>query len=147
LEDIAAPRCFEIERRLREELDIPVFHDDQHGTAIVVLAALINAARVVEKTIADAKIVVSGAGAAGHAIIRLLHAQGAGHIVACDGSGVIHRGETYGDDHRRWIADNTNPDSFAGSLRDALLGLDFFIGVPAPNLLTAEHVASMARAL
>ena len=144
LEDIAAPRCLEIERRLREDLDIPVFHDDQHGTAIVGLAALINAARVVEKTIADAKIVVSGAGAGGHAIIRLLHAQDAGHIVACDRSGALHRGETYGDDHRQWIADNTNPDSFAGSLHDALLGADVFIGVAAPNLLTAEHVASMA---
>jgi malate dehydrogenase (oxaloacetate-decarboxylating) len=144
LEDIAAPRCFEIERRLRDELDIPVFHDDQHGTAIVVLAALVNALRVVDKALADAKFVISGAGAAGHAIIRLLHAEGARNIVACDRSGAIHRGETYADPHRQWIADNTNPDAFAGSLPEALLGADVFIGVSAPNLVTADHVATMA---
>ena len=143
LEDIAAPRCFEIERRLREELDIPVFHDDQHGTAIVVLAALINALRVVGKDIADVKIVVSGAGAAGHAIIQLLAAQGATTIVACDRKGAIHRGRDYTDPHRRWIADNTNPQSDAGSLHDALVGADVFIGVSAPDLIAAEHVASM----
>jgi malate dehydrogenase (oxaloacetate-decarboxylating) len=144
LEDIAAPRCFEIERRLREELDIPVFHDDQHGTAIVVLAALINALRVVSKDIAAIKIVVSGAGAAGHAIIRLLHAQGAGNIVACDRAGAIHRGATYADDHRQWIADNTNPDGIDGSLHDALVGADVFIGVSAPNVVAAEQIATMA---
>nr|MBA3528418.1 NAD-dependent malic enzyme [Propionibacteriaceae bacterium] len=144
LEEIAAPRCFEIERRLRDELDIPVFHDVQHGTAIVVLAALINALRVVGKTMTDVKIVVSGAGAAGHAIIRLLHAQGAGHIIACDRSGSLHRGGRYADEHRQWIADHTNPDAFAGSLHDALVGADVFIGVSAPNLLQAEHVATMA---
>ena len=116
LEDIAAPRCFEIERRLRDELDIPVFHDDQHGTAIVVLAALINALRVVDKKIADVKIVISGVGAAGHAIIQLLQAQGASHIVACARNGAIHRGETYTDEHRQWIAENTNPEGFSGSL-------------------------------
>lgn len=144
LEDIAAPRCFEIERRLRDELDIPVFHDDQHGTAIVVLAALLNALRVVDKKIDSVKIVVSGAGAAGHAIIRLLHAQGAGHIVACDRSGSLHRGETYGDEHRQWIADHTNPDAFAGSLHDALADADVFIGVSAPNIVGAEQIATMA---
>ena len=110
LEDIAAPRCFEIERRLRDELDIPVFHDDQHGTAIVVLAALINALRVVDKKIGDVKIVVSGVGAAGHAIIQLLQAQGAGHIVACSRNGAIHRGETYTDEHREWIAREHQPE-------------------------------------
>jgi len=144
LEDIAAPRCFEIERRLREELDIPVFHDDQHGTAIVVLAALINALRVVDKKVDDAKIVISGAGAAGHAIIQLLHTQGARQLIATDRSGAIHRGESYADDHRQWIADNTNPEAFSGSLHDALVGADVFIGVSAPNLLGAEHVATMA---
>ena len=144
LEDIAAPRCFEIERRLREELDIPVFHDDQHGTAIVVLAALINALRVVGKTITDARIVISGAGAAGHAIIQLLYAQGAGQIVANDRSGAIHRGGTYRDPHRQWIADNTNPEGFSGTLQESLVGADVFIGVSAPNLLAAEHVATMA---
>ncbi|RYZ32463.1 MAG: NADP-dependent malic enzyme, partial [Propionibacteriaceae bacterium] len=144
LEDIAAPRCFEIERRLRDELDIPVFHDDQHGTAIVVLAALLNALRVVDKTIDDVKIVVSGAGAAGHAIIQLLHAQGASRIVACDRSGAIHRGETYADAHRQWIADNTNPDAESGTLHQALAGADVFVGVSAPNIVAAEHIASMA---
>ncbi len=144
LEDIAAPRCFEIERRLREELDIPVFHDDQHGTAIVVLAALINALRVVDKEIDSVKIVISGAGAAGHAIIRLLHAQGTSHIVACDRSGAIHRGGTYADEHRQWIADNTNPDAVSGTLHEALVGADVFIGVSAPNVIAAEHVATMA---
>jgi malate dehydrogenase (oxaloacetate-decarboxylating) len=144
LEDIAAPRCFEIERRLRDELDIPVFHDDQHGTAIVVLAALINALRVVDKKISDARIVISGVGAAGHAIISLLQAQGAGHIVACARSGAIHRGETYSDEHREWIAQNTNPTGFSGSLHDALIDADVFIGVSGPNIISAEHVARMA---
>ena len=144
LEDISAPRCFEIERRLRDELDIPVFHDDQHGTAIVVLAALINALRVVGKTMQEARIVVSGAGAAGHAIIQLLHAQGAGHIVACDRGGALHRGATYDDPHRQWIADETNPDGVAGTLHEAMVGADVFIGVSAPNLIGAVQVASMA---
>ena len=139
LEDISAPRCFEIERRLREELDIPVFHDDQHGTAIVVLAALINALRVVDKKIGDVKIVISGVGAAGHAIIQLLQAQGADHIVAVARKGAIHRGETYTDEHRTWIAENTNEDGFAGTLHEALVGADVFIGVSAPNLFGAER--------
>ncbi|MGO1971896.1 MAG: NAD-dependent malic enzyme [Propionibacteriaceae bacterium] len=143
LEDISAPRCFEIERRLREELDIPVFHDDQHGTAIVVLAALINALRVVEKSIEETRIVVSGVGAAGHAIIGLLLAQGATDIVACARAGAIHRGETYTDEHRTWIAEHTNADGFVGSLHEAVAGADVFIGVSGPNVLAAEHVASM----
>ncbi len=144
LEDIAAPRCFEIERRLRDELDIPVFHDDQHGTAIVVLAALINALRVVDKKISDVRIVISGVGAAGHAIIQLLQAQGAGQIVACSRNGAIHAGETYADEHREWIAQHTNPERFSGSLVEALVGADVFIGVSAPNLITADDVAKMA---
>jgi malate dehydrogenase (oxaloacetate-decarboxylating) len=144
LEDISAPRCFEIERRLRDELDIPVFHDDQHGTAIVVLAALINALRVVDKKIGDVKIVVSGVGAAGHAIIQLLQAQGAAHIVAVARKGAIHRGETYTDEHRTWIADNTNDDGFSGTLNEALVGSDVFIGVSGPNLFGADEVATMA---
>jgi len=145
LEDISAPRCFEIERRLRAELDIPVFHDDQHGTAIVVLAALINALRVVDKKIEGSRIVVSGAGAAGHAIIQLLHAQGATDIVACDRSGAIHRDAQYQDEHRQWIADNTNPRGFAGSLHESLAGADVFIGVSAPNIVGAEQVATMSE--
>lgn len=144
LEDISAPRCFEIERRLRDELDIPVFHDDQHGTAIVVLAALINALRVVDKNIADVKIVVSGVGAAGHAIIQLLQAQGAAHIVAVARAGAIHRGESYTDEHRTWIAEHTNEEGFSGTLEEALVGADVFIGVSGPNLFGADEVATMA---
>lgn len=144
LEDIAAPRCFEVEARLREELDIPVFHDDQHGTAIVVLAALNNALRVVGKKIEDIRVVISGVGAAGHAIIQLLMAAGVQHIVAAGRSGVITRGESYDDDHRQWIADNTNAEGVTGSLTDAVAGADVFIGVSAPNVLTEEAVASMA---
>ncbi|MHA7179319.1 malic enzyme-like NAD(P)-binding protein [Arthrobacter sp. MDB2-24] len=144
LEDIAAPRCFEIENRLREELDIPVFHDDQHGTAIVTLAALTNALRVVRKDLADVRIVVSGVGAAGSAIIQLLVAQGARHIVACDRKGAINSGQQHADPHRAWIAENTNTEAFSGSLHEALVDADVFIGVSAPNVLAEEHVASMA---
>ena len=144
LEDIAAPRCFEIERRLRDELDIPVFHDDQHGTAIVVLAALINALRVVDKKMGDVKIVVSGVGAAGSAIIQLLQAQGAAHIVGVARAGAIHRGQTYTDEHRTWIAENTNVEGFSGSLHEALVGADVFIGVSGPDLFGADQVATMA---
>ncbi|WP_028279999.1 NAD-dependent malic enzyme [Arthrobacter sp. H5] len=144
LEDIAAPRCFEIENRLREELDIPVFHDDQHGTAIVTLAALNNALRVVEKKIEDVRIVVSGVGAAGSAIIQLLKAQGAKNIVACDRKGAIHSGQNHTDPHRQWIAENTNQEAFSGSLHEAVSGADVFIGVSGPNILGEEQIASMA---
>ncbi|MBW1598548.1 NAD-dependent malic enzyme [Streptomyces sp. JJ38] len=147
LEDISAPRCFEIEARLREALDIPVFHDDQHGTAIVVLAALHNALRVVGKSIGDVRVVMSGAGAAGTAILKLLIAAGVKHSVVCDINGVVHADR---DDlpaagtALRWIADNTNPDGVTGTLKDAVAGADVFIGVSAPNVLTAEDVATMA---
>ena len=143
LEDISAPRCFEIERRLREELDIPVFHDDQHGTAIVVLAALLNALKVVGKQIGDVRIVVAGVGAAGSAIIRLLHAQGARRIVGFDRDGAIHRGSDTTGEHHRWIAEHTNPEGVTGSLQDGLVGADVFIGVSAPNILTGRDVARM----
>jgi len=143
LEDIAAPRCFEIERRLREMLDIPVFHDDQHGTAIVVLAALTNALRVVEKKLEAVRIVVSGAGAAGHAIIRLLLAEGARDVVAFDRKGAVHRGRAGMEPSRAWIAENTNAAGFTGSLREGLAGADVFIGVSAPNLLSGDDVATM----
>src|SRR5688572_11951598 len=145
LEDIAAPRCFEIENRLREELNIPVFHDDQHGTAIVTLAALVNALRVVGKKLGEVRIVVSGVGAAGSAIIQLLKAQGARHIVAAGRSGAIHSGEQYNDDHRSWIAANTNEEGFSGTLHEALKGADVFIGVSAPHVIGEEQVASMAK--
>ncbi|GAA6526945.1 NAD-dependent malic enzyme [Intrasporangium sp. DVR] len=144
LEDIAAPRCFEIERRLRDELDIPVFHDDQHGTAIVVLAALTNALRVVGKDIGAIRIAVSGVGAAGHAIIELLLAQGATDIVACGRAGAIHSGQSYDDPDRQWIAQHTNRRHEEGSLRDVLKDSDVFIGVSAPNLLTGDDIATMA---
>ncbi|QDB78697.1 NAD-dependent malic enzyme [Georgenia sp. 311] len=143
LEDISAPRCFEIERRLREELDIPVFHDDQHGTAIVVLAALINALKVVRKRIEDVRIVVAGVGAAGSAIIRLLHAQGARNIVGFDRDGAIHRGSDTSGEHHRWIAEHTNPEGVTGSLQDGLEGAEVFIGVSAGNIITGADVARM----
>jgi len=145
LEDIAAPRCFEIEARLRAELDIPVFHDDQHGTAIVVLAALTNALRVAGKQLSEVRVVVSGVGAAGHAIIALLHAQGATDIVACGRAGAVHLGQENLDPARQWIADHTNRDRFAGSLKQAMTGADVFIGVSAPNLLTGDDIATMAE--
>ncbi|GIG64829.1 NAD-dependent malic enzyme [Phytomonospora endophytica] len=145
LEDIAAPRCFEIEERLRERLDIPVFHDDQHGTAIVVLAALTNALRVVDKRIEDVRVVVSGAGAAGTAIMKLLLKQGVGDIIACDRAGALHRGmEFNGRESWKWLAENTNRDDFSGSLKGALVGSDVFIGVSAPNLLEGADIAKMA---
>jgi malate dehydrogenase (oxaloacetate-decarboxylating) len=145
LEDISAPRCFEIEARLRELLDIPVFHDDQHGTAIVVLAALTNALRVVDKRIQDVRIVVSGVGAAGNAIIRLLLAQGAGEIIGCGRGGAVHSGQKNMDEFRTWIAENTNSANLGGSLKEVLVGADVFIGVSAPDLLTGEDIATMAK--
>ncbi|GAA4889409.1 NAD-dependent malic enzyme [Saccharopolyspora cebuensis] len=143
LEDIAAPRCFEIEARLREKLNIPVFHDDQHGTAIVVLAALRNAMRVVGKDIADSRIVVCGVGAAGSAIIRLLQHKGPADIVAVDVDGIVHTGRGDTDPNLRSIAEATNAEGRTGTLADAVRGADVFIGVSAPNLLRAEDVASM----
>ncbi|EHR52954.1 malic enzyme [Saccharomonospora marina XMU15] len=144
LEDIAAPRCFEIEARLREQLDIPVFHDDQHGTAIVVVAALRNALRVIGKPIEKCRIVVSGVGAAGSAIIRLLLRKAPADIVAVDIDGAVHGARRHLDDNLRWVAENTNKEGFSGTLHEALVGADVFIGVSAPNLFGAEHVATMA---
>jgi malate dehydrogenase (oxaloacetate-decarboxylating) len=144
LEDISAPRCFEVERRLREQLDIPVFHDDQHGTAIVVVAALYNALRVVNKKIADVRIVMSGAGAAGTAIIKLLLQAGATHVVVSDISGVVHSGRDGITGELAWLAQHTNELGVTGSLKDALAGADVFIGVSAPNLLTGDDIATMA---
>jgi len=145
LEDIAAPRCFEIEERLREMLDIPVFHDDQHGTAIVVLAALTNALRVVGKSLPDVRIVVSGAGAAGQAIIRLLLNQGATDVVAYDSRGAVHREREGLDRFKTWIAENTNGTGHAGTLREGLAGADVFIGVSAPDVISGSDVATMAE--
>ena len=144
LEDISAPRCFEIEARLRDLLDIPVFHDDQHGTAIVVLAGLTNGLRVVGKTLDTVRIVVSGAGAAGQAIIRLLRAQGARDIVAYDRRGAVHRDRAGLDPFKTWIAQHTNERLATGSLREGLAGADVFIGVSAPDLVTGADIATMA---
>ena len=144
LEDIAAPRCFEIEARLREKLDIPVFHDDQHGTAIVVVGALRNALRVVDKDITKCRIVVCGAGAAGSAIIRLLLQQKPADIIAVDIDGIVHSERDNLDVNLAQLASCTNHDDRKGTLHDALVGADVFIGVSAPNLFGAEQVATMA---
>jgi malate dehydrogenase (oxaloacetate-decarboxylating) len=144
LEDIAAPRCFEVEERLRELLDIPVFHDDQHGTAIVVLAALTNALKVVGKRMGSIRVVLSGAGAAGVAIVKMLQAEGVRDLVACDRAGVLHAGRDGLNDSKRWVAEHTNPEGRTGSLRQAMTGADVFIGVSARGLLGADDVRSMA---
>ena len=144
LEDIAAPRCFEVERRLRELLDIPVFHDDQHGTAIVVLAALTNALRVVGKELSQVRIVLSGAGAAGSAIARLLLTAGAHDLVVADVHGVVHLDRPDLDSNLVDLAGITNPRAATGTLRDALAGADVFIGVSAPRILDGDDIATMA---
>ncbi len=145
LEDISAPRCFEIEERLRAELDIPVFHDDQHGTAIVAVAALTNALKVVHKNLPFVRIVMAGAGAAGTAIVKLLTAAGATDVVVSDVNGVIHAGRTDLDETADWIVENTNPRGVTGTLRDSLADADVFIGVSAPNILTGDDIATMAE--
>jgi malate dehydrogenase (oxaloacetate-decarboxylating) len=146
LEDISAPRCFEIEERLRAELDIPVFHDDQHGTAIVCLAALRNALKVVGKNISDVHLVMSGAGAAGTAVLKLLFAAGLKHATVADQKGIIHdgRGDIKAGSSLAWIATNTNAERKSGTLKEALVGADVFIGVSAGNLLTADDIQKMA---
>ena len=145
LEDISAPRCFEIEERLKETLDIPVFHDDQHGTAIVVLAALINALKVVKKEAKDCKVVVSGAGAAGVAITKLLLNYGFKNIILCNSKGVISKDAK----NLNWMQEKmvalTNPESISGTMGDALVGADIFIGVSAPGIVTADMVRSMNK--
>ena len=145
LEDISAPRCFEIEKRLRDILDIPVFHDDQHGTAIVVLAALTNALRVVGKDISAVRVVMSGAGAAGTAILRLLLEAGVRDVVVADVDGIVHRDRPGLHESLRWLAESTNHAGLTGSLRDAIAGADVFVGVSAPNLLTGEDISGMAK--
>lgn len=144
LEDISAPRCFEIEKALQEALEIPVFHDDQHGTAVVVLAALTNAAKKVRREFSGLKVVVNGAGAAGTAITRLLLAGGLKDVTVCDRIGILRDGDKGLNAAMADLASVTNPQGLSGSLADALKGADVFIGVSAPRVLTAEHVASMA---
>ena len=145
LEDISAPRCFEVEARLRELLDIPVFHDDQHGTAIVVLAALRNALKLVKKDLKSVKIVLSGVGAAGNAIARLLTLNGASNIIGFNHHGVIHNDMKSEDSMQQWFINNSNPSNFTGNISEAMVGADVFIGVSAPNVLIESDVASMAK--
>jgi len=145
LEDISAPRCFEIEARLRELLDIPVFHDDQHGTAIVVLAALTNALKIVKKKPEDLKIVMSGAGAAGTAVAQLLYEAGMKNITAYDTDGAIYKDRPNSENTSEWMMANTNKAGVTGKLGAGLAGADVFIGVSAPNILTEADVASMAK--
>jgi malate dehydrogenase (oxaloacetate-decarboxylating) len=144
LEDISAPRCFEIEQRLRKSLDIPVFHDDQHGTAIVVLAALTNALRCVEKSLDDARVVVAGGGAAGTAIVQLLVAAGVPHILVWDREGILSPSDTSLNPSKRKLAELTNAAGVTGDLRDALQGADVFIGVSGPGVLRPDWIAEMA---
>ncbi len=145
LEDIAAPRCFEIERRLKELCDIPVFHDDQHGTAVVVAAALINALKVVKKDIQSVKCVINGAGAAGTAIGEHLLSMGLKNLVMCDREGAIYRGMKGLSDAHKLLADKTNPQNISGSLADVIKDADVFIGVSAGGIVSCEMVASMAE--
>lgn len=145
LEDISAPRCFEIEKRLKAELDIPVFHDDQHGTAVVVCAALINALKIVNKTIGDIRIVVNGAGAAGTSIVQMLINLGVKNILVCDREGILVSTETYPSPAKTELAAATNLEQISGSLADAMAGADVFIGVSAANVVSESMVASMAK--
>jgi len=145
LEDIAAPRCFEVEERLRHLLDIPVFHDDQHGTAIVTLAALRNAARVVGRRLGDLRVVVAGAGAAGVAITKILMTAGVADVVACDRRGALVAGRAGLEaPSKRWLAEQANPRQVSGTLTEVLVGADAFVGVSGPGLVTAHDVAAMA---
>ena len=145
LEDISAPRCFEIEARLRDLLDIPVFHDDQHGTAIVVLAALTNALKLVKKDLKSSKIVLSGVGAAGTAVARLLVAKGAKNIIGFDKDGLVFEDKGAEDPMRKWFVTNCSPGTFRGDIHSAMKDADVFIGVSAPNVLNEDDVKSMAK--
>lgn len=145
LEDISAPRCFEVEKKLKERLNIPVFHDDQHGTAIVVLSGVINALKIVNKKLSDIKIVINGAGSAGTAICKLLLSSGVKNIVMCDINGVIHKNANLANDSLRELAEITNPNNETGTLKDAIKGADIFIGVSAPNIVSKEMVSTMNK--
>src|SRR5882762_5526266 len=146
LEDISAPRCFEVEARLRKELDIPVFHDDQHGTAVVVMAALLNALKIVRKDPRRLQVVVCGVGAAGTAVIKMLLAHGVRHIIGVDEHGTIYRGRTVGMDFMKtWVGDATNPQQVKGKLGDATRGADVFIGLSVPGALSLRDLKRMAR--
>jgi malate dehydrogenase (oxaloacetate-decarboxylating) len=146
LEDISAPRCFEIEERLKRELDIPVFHDDQHGTAVVVLAALLNALRIVKKEPKDLKVVVLGVGAAGVACSKILMSAGVTNLIGCDRSGVLYKGRTAGmNPVKEWFAEHTNPHGIRGTVSDAMEGADLFLGLAGPDLITVKDIQKMNR--
>ena len=145
LEDISAPRCFEIERRLKEELDIPVFHDDQHGTAIVVLGALYNALKVADKKVESAKIIINGGGSAGTAIAKKMLAAGAKNVIVCDIDGMIAEDDPALDERHKDLASLTNPDNLKGDLQEAVKDADVFIGVSAPGVLKKEWIATMSE--
>ena len=146
LEDIAAPRCFEIEERLRKDLDVPVFHDDQHGTAVVVLAALLNALRIVKKPLRALRVVVTGVGAAGTATIKILQSSGVRDVIGVDEHGTLHRGRVKGMDFmKRWVAGSTNPRGVKGGLGEAIHRADVFIGLSVPGILSVRDVRRMAR--
>ncbi len=143
LEDISAPRCFEIEERLKKDLDIPVFHDDQHGTAVVVLAALINSLKIVDKKVEDLRLVVNGVGASGVACAKIIMAAGVTNVVGCDSKGIVHEGREDLNPAKRWFAENTNPEGRTGDLSEAVRGADLFLGLSAPNVLTVEDLKTM----
>lgn len=145
LEDISAPRCFEIEEKLMARLDIPVMHDDQHGTAVVILAALINAAKVVGKNLSDMQVVVAGSGAAGTATIKMLLGAGVRDVIPVDRHGALNREDRYEDSHWRWLAEHTNRENRRGALGEVLRGADVFIGVSAPGILQPAHIMTMAK--
>jgi malate dehydrogenase (oxaloacetate-decarboxylating) len=145
LEDISSPRCFEIEERLQEELNIPVSHDDQHGTAVVVLAALHNALKIVGKEMEDLKVVVNGVGASGSACVKILQSAGVKNIIGLDSKGIVHPEREDLSPMERWVAENTNPERLTGELSDAIVGADLFLGLSVPNVLTVEHLDSMAE--
>ncbi|MFP8490041.1 NADP-dependent malic enzyme [Gracilimonas sp. Q87] len=145
LEDISAPRCFEIEKRLKQELDIPVFHDDQHGTAIVTLAGMYNALELTNKEMKELQVVVNGAGAAGVAIVKLLFAAGVKDVIMCDSRGIIYKGRSSLNDTKKEMADITNKQGRKGSLADAVKDMDVFIGVSVPNVLSKDMVKSMNK--
>jgi malate dehydrogenase (oxaloacetate-decarboxylating) len=145
LEDISAPRCFEIEERLKEELEIPVFHDDQHGTAVVALAALINSLKIVGKKMEDLKVVVNGIGASGVACTKILLSAGARNIIGCDSKGIVHKRREDLNPTKHWYAENTNPEGLTGDLSKAVVGADLFLGLSVPGVLTVKHLDSMAE--
>ncbi|CAA9445363.1 MAG: NADP-dependent malic enzyme [uncultured Rubrobacteraceae bacterium] len=145
LEDISSPRCFEIEERLQKELEIPVFHDDQHGTAVVVLAALINSLTIVGKEMKDLTVVVNGVGASGSACVKILLSAGVKNIIGCDSKGIVRPEREDLSPMERWVAENTNPEGLIGELSDALIGADLFLGLSVPDVLTVEHLDSMAE--